>query len=114
MRNYSSLKTYKIDVRKNTIQIYTPNQNVNALQDILNKISPFPAITKQAINDVVTYSPSMQFVLTDKDKRIFVTQRYCYLGRIDDWISIGSPDSLRALVKKHLKHLGEESFFDLY
>lgn len=114
MRNYSSLKTYKIDVRKNIIQIYTPNQDVNALENILNKISPLPAITKQAINDTVTYSPDIQFILTDKEKRIFMAQRYCYLGRIDNWINIGSPDSLGALVKKYIKHLGKESFFDLH
>lgn len=114
MRNYSSLKTYKIDVRNNIIQIYTPNQDVNALENILSTISPFPAITKQAINDIVNYSPNMQFILTDKEKRIFVAQRYCYLGRIDDWINTGSPDSLSALVKKYIKHLGNESFFDLH
>ncbi len=114
IRNYSSLKTYKIDVRKNIIQIYTPDQDVNALENILSTISRLPAITKQAINDVATYSPDMQFILTDKEERIFVAQRYCYLGRIDDWINIGSPDSLGALVEKYIKHLGKESFFDLH
>ncbi len=114
MRNFSSLKTYKIDIRKNVIQIYTPNQNLNALESILKTISPLPAIAKQAINDIVDYSPDMQFILTDIEKRIFVVQRYCYLGGIDGWINIGSPDSLGALVEKYVKHLGEESFFDLY
>ena len=114
MRIFSSLKTYKIDIRKNTIQIYTPNQDINALESILKTISPLAAIAKQAINDAVNYSPDMQFILTDKEKRIFVAQRYCYLGGIDDWIHIGSPDSLGALVKKYVKHLGKESFFDLY
>lgn len=114
MKNYSVLKVYKIDVRKNIIQIYTPNQDVGALENIISRISPFPAITKQAINDAVNYSPDMQFILIDKEKRTFVAQRYCYLGRIDDWINIGGPDSLDALVKKYLKHLGKESFFDLH
>lgn len=114
MRSFSSLKTYKIDIRKNVIQIYTPNQNVNALENILKTISPLPAIAKQAINGIMDYTPDMQFILTDKERRIFVAQRYCYLGGIDDWINIGSPDSLGALVKKYVKHLGKESFFDLY
>jgi hypothetical protein len=114
MRNFSSLKAYKIDVRKNVIQIYTPNQDTTALESILKTILPLPAIAKQAINDVVNYSPEMQFILTDKARRTFVAQRYCYRGGIDDWINIGSPDSLGALVKKYVKHLGKESFFDLY
>jgi hypothetical protein len=114
MKNYSTLKSYKIDVRKNTIQIYTPNQDVNALEDILSSISPLPEIKKQAINDVITYSPDMQFILIEKENRIFMAQRYCYLGRINDWINIGAPDSLSNLVKKYITHLGKESFFDLY
>lgn len=114
MKNYSSIKAYKIDVRKNIVQIYTPNQDVDALENILSRFSPLPGVTKQAINDVVNYSPDMQFVLIDNDKRTFVAQRYCYLGRIDDWINIGGPDSLGALVTKYIKHLGKESFFDLH
>jgi hypothetical protein len=109
MRNHSSLKKYKIDVRKNIIQIYTPYQEINTIDSIFSTISPL-----QAINDTATYSPDMQFILIDKEKRIFVAQRYCYLGRIDDWINIGSPDSLGALVKKYIKHLGKESIFDLH
>ncbi|NEX22313.1 hypothetical protein G3480_18725 [Thiorhodococcus mannitoliphagus] len=114
VRKYSILKAYKIDVRKNVIQIYTPDQDVDALENILSRISPFPAITKKTINDVVNYSPDMQFVLIDKEKRIFVAQRYCYLGRIDDWINIGGPDSLDALTGQYVKHLGKESFFDIH
>jgi hypothetical protein len=34
MRNYSRIKKYKIDIKKNIIQIYTPNQDIDALQDI--------------------------------------------------------------------------------
>jgi hypothetical protein len=114
MKNYSILKAYKIDVRKNMIQIYTPNQDIDALEGILREFAPLPRTTKQAINDIINYSPDMQFILIDEEKRIFATQRYCYLGRIDDWISIGDPDSLEVLVKKYIQHLGKESFFDLY
>ena len=38
----------------------------------------------------------LQFVLTDKANRLFETQRYCFLGSIDDWITIGDErDSYR-------------------
>ena len=56
----------------------------------------------------------LQFVLTDKANRLFETQRYSFLGAIDDWISIGYRRTLRRLVGTYVKHLGEDSFYDLY
>jgi hypothetical protein len=47
-------------------------------------------------------------------KREFIAQRYCYLGSIDDWIDIGSPDTLQNLVKTYVKHLGQDSYFELF
>lgn len=61
-----------------------------------------------------TFSPVMQFVLINEEKREFVTQRYCFLGSIDDWIEIGKPDKLQNLVKKYVKHLGQESYYSLF
>jgi hypothetical protein len=67
-----------------------------------------------ALQRVLTYSPMLQFTLTDKTNRMFEPLRYCYLGSIDDWITIGKEDELSKLVKAYVKHLGEESFYDLY
>jgi hypothetical protein len=30
----------------------------------------------------------MQFILDDKEERLFTAQRYCFRGSIDDWIDI--------------------------
>lgn len=52
--------------------------------------------------------------MEDKEKRLFTIERFCFLGGIDDWIYIGGPDSLGKQAKKFIKHLGKESFFELY
>ena len=70
--------------------------------------------TKDLLAQMISYSPVMQFVLIDEEKREFVTQRYCFLGSIDDWIGIGKPDKLQNLVKKYVKHLGQESYYSLF
>ena len=41
----------------------------------------------------------MRFVLEDKKQRIFIAERFCFKGSIDDWIDIGGPDSLENLLK---------------
>lgn len=56
----------------------------------------------------------LQFVLADNEKRLFTTWRYCYLGSIDDWIPIGKTDTLSKLVAKYVRHVGEESYYDLH
>ncbi len=59
------------------------------------------------------YRPMMRFTLADKETRGFTVERYCFRGRIDGWIFIDGPAMLSALVKKYVKNLGRESFFEL-
>ena len=47
-------------------------------------------------------------------RRTFQTQRYCFLGSVDDWIVIGKPGKLSTLVKKYVKHLGQDSYVELW
>ncbi len=56
----------------------------------------------------------LRFVLVDKKTRSFVTERFCFKGSVDDWIYIDGPAGLDDQVGKHLKHVGRESFFDLF
>ena len=114
MHKYCLLKQFIVDVKKNAIVIYTPDQNVDSLSDTLSLLAGSRVTRVTAVlKSVLTYSPMLQFVLTSKVNRVFETQRYCFLGSIDDWILIGDRDELPRLVKEYVKHLGEESFYDL-
>ena len=88
MKKYTDLKYYKIVIKKNTIQVFTPVQDVEMLMEIIEK-SKHP-ILLQALH----YSPIMQFVLVDKEKRLFLTKRYYAISSIDDWIEVEEADSL--------------------
>lgn len=112
IKRYKRLKNCKIDVKKGTISIYSPDQDVNRLIEIAKEYNTGTDI--EAILREITYSPILQFVLIDEDKRLFVTQRWCFLGSIDDWIDIGKADKLENLVKEYIKHIGEDSYFELF
>lgn len=115
MRQFSSERHYQIDVKKNVIIVFTPNQDVDAFMGRLGKL--FQARGLDAASEVAkftTYSPILQFVLINQEKRTFLTRRYCFLGSIDDWIDIGRPDTLPKLVKEYVKHLGQDSYYELY
>ena len=115
MKQFSKLQYYQIDVKKNTIIIFEANQDVEALAEIL-KFAPGAKEmgTENLLPRLISYSPVLHFVLVDDKKRVFTVERYCFLGSIDDWITIGKPDKLQKQVKKYVKHLGQESYYGLF
>ncbi|MCP4422113.1 MAG: hypothetical protein GY805_36335 [Chloroflexi bacterium] len=115
MRQYCRVKDFIIDVKKNSIVIFTPDQNADFLADSLSFLPGTRNAKIQAIwQTALSYSPMLQFVLMDKAKREFEVRRYCFLGSIDDWIGIGKVRVLPELVKTYVQHLGEESYFELF
>jgi len=115
MRRYSDVEYYKVDAKKNAIIVYLADQDIEAIRELLPKkyILTYRGMEK-TLDSILDYSPMMRFVLTDNEKRKFVAERYCFLGSIDDWIYISGPDKLENLIKKYLKHLKKESFYELF
>jgi shikimate kinase len=114
IEQFCQLQSYLIDVKDNTITIYDADQDVEALTKILQPYS-IVSSTKitDALNRSLSYSPIMKFILIEQTQRLFQTQRYCFRGSIDDWIDIGASGKLSDLVKKYVKHIGKDSYYDL-
>jgi hypothetical protein len=116
MRTYADVKDYKIDIRGNVIAIYTADQDMTTLAAIVrdpHASSEENARRMQLLRESIHYSDLLRFMLIDDKRRTFVTQRYCFIGSIDDWIDIGRSGKLAHLVTQHVKHLGKESYFNL-
>jgi hypothetical protein len=114
---YATVKDYKIDVKDNAILIYTSEQDLDALADLFKHTHPNPLENVElmtTLRNTMHYSPMLVFQLVDVTRRTFQTQRYCFLGSVDDWIVIGKPGKLSTLVKKHVKHLGQDSYVELW
>ena len=97
MRTYATVKDYKIDVKGNALLIYTAVQEIDALADLFKDLYPDPTANVELmanLRKVVHYSPMLVFQLVDATRRTFQTQRYCFLGSVDDWIEIGKPGKL--------------------
>ena len=114
LKKYSTLKSFKVYIKKNMIEIYTPNQDIDVLEEITNRFSPVKVVDRDFLSTIIEYSSNMRFVLIDKEKRLFNVQRYNYRGSIDDWIDIDFFQPLEELVEEYVRHLGEDSFFELY
>ena len=112
---HSNLEYFIVDVKGSAIIVYTPDQDVDLLMDTFDLLPGGRSAKKKAIlENALTFSPMLQFVLMDEEKRLFEPQRYSYLGSIDDWINVGDVDSLPELVETFVPYLGEDSLYDLY
>ena len=115
VQQLSDLEHFIVDVKGNAIIVYTPDQDVDLLIDTFDLLPVARSEKKKAkVENALTFSPMLQFVLMDEEKRLFEPQRYSYLVSIDDWINIGEIDRLPELVKTYVPHLDEDSFYDLY
>jgi hypothetical protein len=116
MRTYTSVQDYKIEVKGKAIVIYPADQDRDALARIFRDYGSSPeerARIMKVLRQNLHYSPMLQFLLVDEQRRLFSAQRFCFRGAIEDWIGIGSLDTLTTLVRRYVKHLGKESYFEL-
>jgi hypothetical protein len=114
MRRFPHLKYWRVDIKGDTITLFTPNQDVAGTEELFLRYRPdgINAFEEWA-NESLSYSPMLRFVLQDEDKRIFVTRRYCFRSSVDDWIQIGLRGPLADLARQFVQHLGQESFYEL-
>lgn len=128
-KHVNSLKRsrrYRVDCKDEYITIYESNADTENLKDIkdifgdLLKNTP----TRPGVNadDAMTalikiadqhYAAMLRFCLVDKEKRTFTVERFCFRGSIDEWVYLDGPEDFRRIVKKHVKLLGTNEFFDL-
>ena len=114
-----SSRRYVFDIKGKVITIFESDQDVGDLRELFNEVS-YPGswhaqFTVDSFIDCnIGYFPVMRVTLDDETKRTFVIERYSFRGSIEDWIYIDGPDALDDLLDSYSKHLGKESFYDLY
>jgi hypothetical protein len=103
---------YKMEARGAVLTIHESSQDFGFMREF----NPFlsSAAIEETNEQFGHYQPILRFTLVDTERRLFAPERYCFRGSVDDWISIGKPDTLEKLAAKYLKHLGRDSFYELY
>ncbi|MDB6036204.1 MAG: hypothetical protein JWM99_45 [Verrucomicrobiales bacterium] len=90
-------------------------QKVLSKLGLTNRFEPWIDKNRLTLYDIPSARQAvMRFVLMEKKKRIFMPERFCFRGSVDDWISIGGPGTLLVLCQKYCRHLGKESLYELY
>ncbi len=105
---------YRAEVKKNVIVIYEDKDNTEYYRTIA-----MPWVSEAKLREgslrSANFQAVMRFALVDRERRLFSAERYCFRGSVDDWIPISMETApLSAHLKRYIKHLGKESFFELY
>jgi hypothetical protein len=120
IRNQAQLEHFIVDLDGNRLIVHLPDLGEHEAVATVNRLTT-PQQREQfgvkAFTDLLItrsrYSPMMRFTLTDLKERLFCLDRWCFLGSIDDWFFVSGPASLQTLIKKYVKHLGRESFYEI-
>jgi hypothetical protein len=106
-------KKYRIDVKGKVLTVFWTNQRGGDMGEFASLFGM--ARLEEFCDRYAPFSPLLRFTLVDGQKRLFVAERFCFRGSIDDWMSLidGGPDSFETLVKRYVRHLGKESFYEL-
>jgi len=112
LRKHGESWRFRAEVKKNTITVYQAD-DLSGLDKLAAEFGRRPLAGAEKAR-FANYMAYLRFTLVDKKGRTFITERFCFRGSVDDWIHIGGPGSLTTQVNKFVKHLGQESFYELF
>jgi hypothetical protein len=118
IQRHPKAHNYRVDVKGKEIVVYERvGPDMEDLMPMMRRLGAVSSERLQAVREVLDegarFSPEMRFVLLDEEKRTFQTERWCYLGSIDDWIGIGRSGSLKQLARRFVPMLGTQALFDI-
>src|SRR2546430_7672495 len=73
MRKYAEVQDYKIDAKGNAIVVYTADQDIETLVGLFKDVYPEPTTNTQLmtlLRNEIHYSPMLQFLLEDAQRRL--------------------------------------------
>ena len=103
---------YRVEIRSEHLTIYESTTDLGGMSAWGGRFSR--ARIEQLDEQFARYQPVMRFVLCERQRRLFAPERFCFRGSVDDWISIGAPETIEKLANLYLKYLGTEAIYELY
>ena len=105
---------YRAAIKKNQIVIYErQGSDFTEIFAHIGLTAP-KSIGQEFEERYAHYSPIMRFILDSIEGRIFIPQRWCFLGSIGDWINAGNSGKIEFLAEKLIPKLGTDEFYELY
>ncbi len=118
LASHPKKRNYRVNVRPNRIEIYElagpdPEHLLAGLDREGFLFGGAADKIRATLDRHAQFTPIMRFTLVDAERRTFRAERMCFLGSIDDWISIDS-GPMDQLARRLVPALGTDEFFELF
>jgi hypothetical protein len=118
LQEHAGVSHTLVDVEKDSLVVYAADDNdLKKLMAVLGDrtFDNLAAKDQVWLKKRLQFEKLLRFTLVDDQQRLFLAERWCFRGSIDDWIHVGfRPASLERLIASLAPHLGQESFYEIY
>lgn len=112
IRLHTNVSHSIVEVDGNALVVWTPESDDEA--ERMSEYLHVPLERMKAhLLRTAHYTKMMRFELNNPQTRSFDAYRWCFLGGIENWISLAYDKPLPALLKRYIPHLDKQTFFDL-
>jgi hypothetical protein len=107
---------YRVAVKRNRIEVYKrvvlgPDELIADLKGVGLLVPGRAGRLRELLETRAQFTPVLRFILADAEQRTFRTERWCYLGSIDDWIHVGPMGPVDRLARHWVPKLGTDALF---
>jgi hypothetical protein len=118
-RRHPKAGNYRVRRKQNLIEIYERvNPDAEALIDMLATFGLAAASKRAELEAILDrharFAPVLRFRIEDRAQRRFRAERMCYLGSIDDFISLVETGTAAELARRLVPKLGTDDFYELW
>lgn len=122
VRQHAGLEYFIVDVEGDNLVVYLPDRSEDMADEMFERFGGHLLVSPHRMQEHKvwlmrhsSYTKMMRFRLVDPAERLFVVQRWCFRGGVDDWIGLGgrTAQPLPDLVRTYVQDLGKESFYEL-
>ncbi len=121
VRRASGLSHAIVAIEDDALVVYTPSVTGAEIDSLMSMAGgAFFSLASARVREVreeqikrSLFTQMLRFTLVNPDTREYRAERWCFRGRIDNWIYLPGHGSLPALVEEYAQHLDRESFFEL-
>ena len=118
VQRHPRARNYRISVKHDRIEIYEMvgpdwGELIPALSRDIPIHPDLAGRIRAECERYAQFTPVLRFILLDAAERAFRTERWCYLGSIDDWIDVGPHGTVERLARQWIPRLGTDAFFEV-
>lgn len=118
VRQHPKSHNYRVAVKHDRIEVYErvgpgPDELVDRLREVDLLVPGRADRLREMLEPRARFTAVLRFILADAEQRTFRTERWCYLGSIDDWIDVGPMGPVHLLARQWIPKLGTDTLFEV-